>query len=183
MNEYGEYEHMVSRINLFHQRKKSLEDRFWEKVDKTNGEDACWEWKGHKNLGGYGSFGITLDVSKYTQIPAHRFAYMITYDIPYLPRNVFVCHSCDNPPCCNPRHLWLGSNKSNQIDYFAKGLPNRHPTGKDNHMTKLTEEKVLEIRRLGNSGLSMQKIAKIFGVANSTIFYVLKRHTWKHLVE
>jgi len=162
--------------NPFVQTNKTIEERFWEKVDRSRGEDSCWEWLGGKTPDGYGLLWTGKN-----RIGAHRFSYMLSHNIQSLSRNSFVCHSCDNPSCCNPKHLWLGSNRDNQLDYFSKGLPNNHPTGKDNHSTKLTEKQVLEIRELRISGLSIHKIAKRFGVVDSAIFYILKRHTWKHI--
>ena len=85
-------------------------ERFWDRVDKK-GPDECWEWFGQKNPKGYGyvkPYGLT-----------HRFSYELHTG--EKPGELFVCHSCDNPPCVNPAHLWLGTVTDNQRDAKAKG--------------------------------------------------------------
>lgn len=96
---------------------KSIEifpSRFWAKVDASGGSDACWPWTGSKKEKGYGQ------VSRNNrQQRVHRVAYEF-HNGP-IPAGLFVCHSCDNPPCCNPKHLWLGSASDNSADMRNKG--------------------------------------------------------------
>ncbi len=87
---------------------KKILDRFWSKID-IKGPDECWEWKGGKSSAGYGVFEIN---KKY--IGAHRFSYIINNGD--IPDHTLVCHSCDNPPCCNPNHLFNGTYKDNAVD-------------------------------------------------------------------
>ena len=83
------------------------EERFWSKVDKSG---DCWVWTGPRLPWGYGMF---------LRSTAHRYVYVLSHGP--LPRNVFVCHTCDNPPCVNPAHLFAGSSRDNQLDRLAKG--------------------------------------------------------------
>ena len=91
------------------------ESRFWKKVINI-GKDECWKWVGSKNSCGYGrmQFNGVLE-------GAHRVSWMIHTDTIPLPKGVHVLHSCDNPECCNPAHLWLGNHKDNMKDRNKKG--------------------------------------------------------------
>jgi hypothetical protein len=98
-------------------RRKSVADRFWSKVDKS---DTCWIWRGATANKGYGSFRHK-DKSR----GAHAVAYELTYGP--IPKGMCVMHSCDNPPCVNPAHLSLGTKADNTADMMKKG---RHVTQK-----------------------------------------------------
>jgi hypothetical protein len=95
----------------------SIECRFWSKVDKSSGPDACWTWtsKARSNDGkGYGAFN-----SGSGSVRAHRFAWELTNGP--IPDGLHVCHECDNPLCCNPAHFFLGTPKDNNADMISKG--------------------------------------------------------------
>jgi hypothetical protein len=77
---------------------------------------GCWEWTGTRNRDGYGQ--LKLKGGKGYPFRAHRVAYEAAYGP--IPDGMIVCHSCDNPPCCNPEHLWLGTHKDNAADRTAK---------------------------------------------------------------
>lgn len=89
--------------------------RFWEKVDRIDDDDSCWEWKGSRNPAGYGICTVGL-----RGIPAHRLSWMILHN-QVIPKGFVICHRCDNPPCVRPTHLFLGSKKDNSADMIAKG--------------------------------------------------------------
>lgn len=99
------------------------QDRFWAKVRK--GED-CWEWQGGRNSRGYGVF--YKDGRRSRQELAHRVSYELAYGP--IPSGVFACHSCDNPPCVHPDHLFLGTGLDNSRDSTDKG---RHRNQKKTH--------------------------------------------------
>ncbi len=99
--------------------------KFWRWVDIC-GEDDCWEWRGGKNTGGYGLFSLPNRAADYertgrtkSQLLAHRVAFHVS--VAALDSSVHICHSCDNPKCCNPKHLWRGSIFDNVQDMITKG--------------------------------------------------------------
>ena len=96
---------------IFGKKEASLSDDFESKIDKT---DDCWEWKGWKDKDGYGGLSY-----KGVTYKAHRVSYELYSGI--APGDKCVCHSCDNPSCVNPDHLWLGTQKENVHDMIAKG--------------------------------------------------------------
>lgn len=97
-----------------------IAERFWARVDRRS-EDECWEWSGHRDQRGYGRGGT----NKAGGYLAHRMAYMLHAGVA-LPDSTLVCHRCDNPPCCNPAHLFTGTHKDNAVDMAAKGRWKNH---------------------------------------------------------
>ena len=109
---------------------------FWQNVDRR-GPDDCWLWLGKLTDDGYGSFTATLRGKQVWK--AHRYSWLL--NVGEIPGKRLVCHSCDNPACVNPDHLWLGTHKQNQLDMQIKG---RQVRGRKHGSVKLTEEQVLE---------------------------------------
>lgn len=144
------------------------EMRFWGRIKK--GPD-CWLWQGAVNTTGYGM--ASWEGRK--NIVAHRLAYKLLRGP--IPAGKLALHRCDTPRCCNPDHLFFGTDADNMADKVAK---RRQVHGERMHTAKLTEEDVLEIRRL--KGIERGKtIAARFGVATSHISNIWTRRLWKHL--
>ena len=165
---------------------KPIEGRFWSKVD-IKGEDECWEWKVCKNGWGYGNF----DVNGKKQL-AHRVAWELTYGP--IPEGLLCLHTCDNPACNNPKHLWLGTNQDNVADMVAKGrqshklkgIPKKEESkvymkGSKNGRSRLTEQDVICIRVLYQAGVQQAKIARMYKISPSQINLIIKRKAWTHI--
>lgn len=134
--------------------------RFWKKVERR-GPNECWPWLGWRNQSGYGQF----HVSGRLRLPAHVYAWKITHgDLP--PDKPWGLHHCDNPPCCNPSHIFPGTSQDNVRDRHAKG---RDAKGNRHGMTKLSEEDIVTIRRRLSMGDRYDDIARDFHVAKVTI--------------
>lgn len=114
--------------------------RFWKYVDKR-GDDECWPWLASRIRSGYGQLGVGGTVLR-----SHRLSYAIHYSDP---GTLFVIHSCDNPPCCNPKHLSAGTSADNTRDMVMKGRATKGPglRGSQVGTSKWTEDQVLAIRR------------------------------------
>lgn len=155
----------------------SVEERFWEKVDKR-GPDECWEWGATKTRLGYGQLQIDGRSTS-----AHRVSWELAYGP--IPDGLCVCHHCDNPGCVNPTHLFLGTELDNARDRDCKGRQ-RSPrlVGERNGQAKLTRKQVLEIRRRYKKGVMCQRELGVrYGVTQSMISMIVLGKSWKHLEE
>jgi hypothetical protein len=134
----------------------------------------CWTWIGARNYQNYGTFRI--DNSRKL---AHRVSYQL-FKSDFNP-DLYVCHSCDNPPCVNPAHLWMGTAMDNARDRISKGRPgpSNQPTGEKNNHAKLTEPQIKDIVDLYKSGLVASEIAIIYGVEKSTICRITSGKGWR----
>lgn len=151
-------------------RRAAILAQFWAKVQRADAK-ACWVWTGHISRRGYGYFHFQS-----FRVRAHRFAWWATRD-GNLPDGQEVCHSCDNPACVNPDHLYLGSHQDNHLDSVRKGR--KRAWG----LQKLNAEQVYQIRRWARSGFTHKDIAVHFGIAPNTISQIVHRKTWAHLPE
>jgi len=150
--------------------KKELITRRMFKHTEFPDKDKCWNWKCFLNLDGYGNVRF-----KDKTIKVHRMAYFLFKGD--IPDHLEVCHSCDNPACVNPNHLWLGTHADNVSDCAKKGRIVA-PSGEKHYRAKLTWQKVNEIRNLAKT-ISRYKLAKQFGVHYSTLDSVVNGETWK----
>lgn len=156
----------------------SAVERFWASVTPA-GKHSCWIWHGtlHKDTG-YGRLCVDNK-----DMGAHRFSYELHYG-PILLTDLFVCHTCDNPACVNPSHLFLGTQKDNLRDMISKGRYYSGPRiwGEKHPRHRFTENDVLEIRRLLTlQTLSRSRIAAMYQVSHAAIYSIWKRRTWKHI--
>lgn len=150
-------------------RVKSLEERFWERVD-VQGPDECWEWTAGRIAGGYGRIN---DLGR--PLGAHRVSWEIENQTS-VPEGLVVCHRCDNPPCCNPAHLFVGTTRDNAQDRDRKG---RGLHGEANYCAKLTWDSVRSIRRRVDAGERQCDLAREYGVTRTTINDIVKGRSWR----
>lgn len=123
-------------------------------------ESGCWEWSGSRHPTGYGFVGIGRQKVDY----AHRISWVLANG--EIPDGMFVCHSCDNPPCLNPAHLFLGTVEDNNRDMFVK---RRHAYGERNGHAMLSDSDVEKIRADLNAGVSPAVLAERWSVGASYI--------------
>jgi len=159
-------------LNPNEQRRKSLADRFWEKV-AIKGADECWEWQATRNASGYGRFKVNGVLQS-----AHRVVF--TLDGRSIPDGAYVLHVCDNPPCCNPAHLILGDQTDNMRDMLNKGRGN-HAKGSGASASKLSELDIPNIRQRLDQGETPTAIAKTYGVSDYAIYAIQTKRTWTHV--
>jgi hypothetical protein len=164
--------------------------QFWSRI-RIGKPEECWEWQGYRVHHGYGHTMYMVNGKCYHP-RSHRLAYYLTFGP--IPEGCGVCHRCDNPPCCNPAHLFVGTQKDNANDARLKGRlcpgkiryshirPDRIPRGEYNPRSLLTEAQVREIRKLrADNGLSCRELSALFGVKAHAIYKVVTRMTWKHV--
>jgi hypothetical protein len=150
-------------------------ERLWKKVDRR-GPDECWPWTACVSPKGYGLFGVRVLREDGTRrsTRASRLVYEETNGV-LLTDAEKVLHSCDNPPCCNPAHLFVGDELLNAQDRNAK---KRHAHGEKHPRAKLTEEDVVVILRDTRSN---RELSNAYGVSWRAIDLIRKRQNWPHV--
>ena len=162
-------------------------NRFWSKVDSSAGPDACWPWTGRTHYSGYGDLAFRVNGRREVH-KAHRIAYTLAAG-QSVQGDQSVCHRCDNPRCCNPAHLWVGTHADNMHDRDRKGRHYRGGAhdpvrGVDHPRAKLTEKDVREIRRLyAAGGMGLKALGKQFGITPMTVRAVVTRKSWRHIAD
>lgn len=149
---------------------KPLAERLWARTTVA-GPDECWEWQGCKHPFGHGQIGRGRREEGICG--THVAAWEVTYGR-RVPEGKIVRHACDNPSCCNPSHLLLGTKKDNTADMVAR---RRHRHG-EAHATKLTERDVVAIREMLAGGSKQHEVASRFGVARSTVGLIGRYKIW-----
>lgn len=149
-------------------KRQNRSKRFWAKV-AIAGENDCWPWLGRRTDRGYGEYHLSGERWR-----SHRFALA---DTGIELGEKIVLHKCDNPPCCNPKHLTVGTYADNNADMRAKGRA-KASRGEAHHGSKLTENQVREIRA---SQESLPELARRFGLAKSAICNARSGKTWGHV--
>ena len=159
--------------------------RFWQKVDRSGGPNACWPWRGAIGLQGYGVLSQRRRPNRPAYDSAHRVAFEITYGM-VLP-GFYVCHHCDRRECANPAHLFVGLAADNNHDMMRKGryvgfhAPRRVLRGTQKSHAKLNDEAVRAIRAAIAGGALQREVAAVYGVGPHTISNVVRRTNWKHV--
>lgn len=171
----GEPRRFVSGHQARGRAVQPLAERFWSKVDRGKA-DECWEWTAGRFKAGYGAFARTRELGP---AYAHRMAYELTYGP--IPDGMDVCHTCDNPPCCNPAHHFLGTHGDNMADMSAKGRA-AGARGERHRSARLTREQVMEARRrfTGARG-EIIALARAYGVSDWAMSQALHGVTWRHV--
>ena len=155
---------------------KERTDRFWSNVGPPN-EDGCTEWQRYKSRKGYGYVGFRHD-KVILEWRAHRYAWVCAYGL--IPDGKHILHRCDNPPCCNPEHLFVGDYQINRADCVAKG---RQAKGESIAASKLTEKQVLAIffECAGMTAREVMKTLKLKIKSEASVHNVRAGKTWGHL--
>lgn len=176
--------------------------KHWDRHLKPDADTGCWIWTGGKDRKGYGS----LSLPGHRRWRAHRLAYVEAFGP--IPQGTFVCHRCDNPPCCNPAHLFIGTPAENSADMVRKGRstwgdrnpsrlypervrrgdqhplrlhPERHVRGEGHPQAKMTDELVLAIRRAYQAGATQADLCRTFCVSSGRMSHLVRGTSWAHL--
>lgn len=150
-------------------KKIPLGDRFYDRIEKDS--SGCWLWLGSRGKDGYGRSSINRK-----GVWAHRVSWVIHYR--RIPTGMWVLHKCDNPPCVNPDHLFLGTAKDNNLDKVHK---NRQTKGSKVNTSKINEEKVHIIKSMLGKGLSGREIARTLGLKDHHIYDIKNGRSWSWL--
>lgn len=150
----------------------TLESRFWSKVQKSEG---CWLWQGA--TGSTSPYGVIRAFGR--QTTAHRVSYRLANGP--IPAGQQVLHTCDNPLCVKPSHLFLGTQLDNMRDMISKGrqatghkLNHSDQTGELNANAKLTNDQVAEMRRLFAAGVSQADLMRSFGTTRANVNCIVR---------
>jgi hypothetical protein len=144
---------------------------FWAQVQRGS-EDDCWPWLGYQDAAGYGR------TNKCGEHFAHRVAWVLTQG--QIPTGLKVLHTCDNPPCCNPAHLYLGTQLENMRDMVQRGRGGDH-RGQRNGRARISESDVCRIRSEREMGQTQGQLAALFGVGQQAISRLLAGKSWGHV--
>jgi len=155
-----------SKYTCHRHEKLSRTERIFRASEPS--ENGCWIWQGTIQGAGYGQIGW-----KNKLYSAHKFSYESF--IAKVPKGMFVCHTCDNPLCVNPLHLFIGTPKQNSQDAVRK---KRIAHGERQGASKLTENQVRAIRK---DPRTQQEIADEYGIDRTNVSQIKLRKSWKHV--
>lgn len=134
-------------------------------------ETGCWNWQLSKDRDGYGYMTVSRASRKNQR--AHKVAWVV-FNVRTVPEGMVVRHTCNNPGCCNPTHLILGTVKDNNRDRFNQGRYSRRT---------LTEEDVITIYKLRDAGYTNEQLQQMFGRSESAVRDIYLGKSWKHVYE
>ena len=171
----------------FEQSVEAARDRMIRLTARVNG---CLVWQGSVNKAGYGKIKVAG-----RHLTTHRLAYVLAHGV--IPKGALVCHSCDNPGCCDPDHLWLGTHLSNMRDKIDKGRCSRGEAhaiatkrggqrpmpGSAHGRSILVESQIPELRKMYRDKLPLRVIGDKFGVSKQTVIDAARGATWRHVKE
>lgn len=164
-SDLGKFTRVVYPKNTFHAL--GVAERFAIYAN-AHEADVCWEWLGARSNKNYGMISVN---------GRKRYAHRISWELANgaIPPDMVVCHRCDNPPCVNPAHLWVGTMQDNSRDMAVKGRSRNRPRyGRDNNKTKLSDDEVSEIRARWAAGeRNKTLLAAEFGVDRSRIYQLI----------
>jgi hypothetical protein len=133
---------------------------------------GCWNWRKATTSRGYGTFTYRSKKER-----ANRVSYLVFKG--FIPEGIFVCHTCDNPSCVNPDHLYLGTHQQNVDDKLKR---NRQPRGEKINLAKLKEKDIIKIRSsYENKEKTQQSLADEYNVSQTAISRIIHKKTWGHL--
>ncbi len=153
-------------------KRASLERRLWDKIDKR-GPNDCWNWMAKATHPfGYGRITAVTGI----QVKAHQAVFALTFG--HIPDGMVICHSCDNPKCCNPSHLFIGTQAVNHEDMMNKNRGSAPPTffGESHHNTKFDEKTAVLISK---DRRPAWVIAKQYSISTKTVYRLRRGETWK----
>lgn len=158
---------------------KEYSRRFWLSVNRVGkSQEECWLWNkkvGRKKKGNNPTARFNINKKLYYSI---RVGYYLFHGID--PKDLCVCHFCNNSLCLNGNHMYLATHEQNTRDAARDGLYNP-ARGENNGLAKLTQEKVIEIRRLKSLGIETWYIAEKFNISETTTRKIINRKAWVHV--
>ncbi len=171
--------HACFHAGLIEAANASYEQRFWSHVEKT---ESCWIWRGQIQPAGYGLFFRARPDGPRRDVQVHRLSYELATG--HLPTSKeFICHHCDNPPCVNPAHLFIGSVMDNMADMRRK---HRSAWGEHSGHAKLSASDVRDIRQTAESSRTWdtyRELARRFSVSDTHIYGIVTGRFWTHPLE
>lgn len=183
---------------MSHQFTPKQIQNFWDRVEKGDDPDACWGWNGRTTTHGY---AIVPMGKRLAYMIGSRFS-LVLHGFPK-PKGMKALHTCDNPPCCNPLHLFWGTQKDNVDDMIAKGRdgclkvnkvfhygdehwsrtnPEKLARGSKANMSSITDDDVRVMRiEYAEGKVRGPELARRYGVSRPAIYNILHRRTWRHV--